>query len=68
MSKIAVSTSSEQPEHQGRKLPRFLGIHARPGRIFSIVLVTLPFIFLLVGLSNGSVIFLIPDSCTKLTA
>ncbi|MCI5209092.1 MAG: ABC transporter permease, partial [Candidatus Electrothrix sp. ATG2] len=37
--------SSEQPN---RKPPRFFGIHARPGKAFSILLAALPFALLLV--------------------
>ncbi|MCI5145045.1 MAG: ABC transporter permease subunit, partial [Candidatus Electrothrix sp. AR3] len=33
---------------QVRKIPRFLGIHARPGRVLSIILAALPFLVLLV--------------------
>ncbi|MCI5224778.1 MAG: hypothetical protein D3924_19450 [Candidatus Electrothrix sp. AR4] len=37
----------KSPEQQARKIPRFLGVHARPGRVLRLVLASLPFIFLL---------------------
>ncbi|MCI5159039.1 MAG: ABC transporter permease, partial [Candidatus Electrothrix sp. AUS1_2] len=35
-------------EESTRKIPRFLGIHARPGKFFSILLAILPFVVLLI--------------------
>ena len=39
---------ARSPEQPTRKPPRFLGIHARPGKVFSILLAVLPFALLLV--------------------
>ncbi|MDU9048797.1 MAG: ABC transporter permease subunit [Candidatus Electrothrix sp. Rat3] len=38
----------KSPEQPTRKQPRFFGIHARPGKAFSIVLAVLPFAVLLI--------------------